>query len=310
MAEILYLDQNAWVSLARGAWDKERHPQDYTRLVKVVEALQNKRYIVPLSFANIYETLKINDPSRRANMAQTQVTISQGKVFRSRRRILSDTLTAYLADKFEIAHEALDDRWFLSDLWFEAVADYTPSTFGFALSSAFLEQVLSNPAGMLFDFLTAGEEEVRLSGVRSFSAASSELIAEIERRRAIAASENLAFRKRAYGARLIIDEFDFILATGQRLGLDWRNVGDIGSSLVRSIPVDIPILAAERELAIRLEDQGKSIVENDLRDMSAFTTTLPLADIVIGEKTFINLARQAGLGKAFSTRLLTSIDGL
>ncbi|WP_099827408.1 hypothetical protein [Oceaniglobus indicus] len=310
MAEILYLDQNAWVSLARGAWDKERYPQDYTRLVKVVEALQNKRYIVPLSFANIYETLKINDPIRRANMARTQVTISQGQVFRSRRRILSDLLGAYLADKFRIAHEPLDDHWFLSDLWFEAVADYSPDTFGLALSSAFLDQMFSNPAGMLFDYLTAGDEEVRLEGVRCFSAASFDLIAEIEARRAIVAAEGLAFRKRAYGARLMIDELDFILATGQRLGLGWKNVRDIGSSLVRSIPVDVPIFATERELAIRLEDQERPIVENDLRDMSAFAITLPLADIVIGEKAFINLARQAGLGTTFSTRLLTSIDGL
>ncbi|WP_287240586.1 hypothetical protein [Mesorhizobium sp.] len=36
--------------------------------------------MVPLSFANIYETTKINDPIRRANMARTQVLISGGRV--------------------------------------------------------------------------------------------------------------------------------------------------------------------------------------------------------------------------------------
>lgn len=94
VAEILYLDQNAWVSLARGAWDKASYPQDHARLVKVIEGLQQERLIAPLSFANIYETSKINDPVRRANMAQTQVTISRGRVFRGRRRILGETLAA------------------------------------------------------------------------------------------------------------------------------------------------------------------------------------------------------------------------
>ena len=48
----------------------------------------------------------------------------------------------------------------------------------------------------------------------------------------IAADETLALRTRAYGARLIIDELDFILATGRQLGLDWRTVRDVGSSLM------------------------------------------------------------------------------
>ncbi|WP_156912399.1 hypothetical protein [Roseibium algicola] len=310
MAEILYLDQNAWVSLARGAWDKASYPQDYIRLVKVIEALQQNRFIVPLSFANIYETSKINDPVRRANMAQTQVTISQGRVFRGRRRILGETLTAYLADNFTIAHAPPEEHWFLSDLWFEAVIDYSPETFGFALSEAALDHMRFYPARVLFDYLTANDEDVRLEGVRRFSASSNDLVAGIEARRAIVASESLALRKRAYGARLIIDELDFILATGRRLGLDWNGVSDIGSSLVRRIAVDVPILATERELAVRLEDQAKPIAENDLRDMSAFATVLPLADVVIGEKAFVNLARQARLDKTYDTRLLTSIDDL
>ncbi|WP_114008058.1 hypothetical protein [Cohaesibacter intestini] len=310
MAETLYLDQNAWVSLARGAWDKASYPKDHKRLVKVVEALQQNRFVVPLSFANIYETSKINDPARRANMARTQVTISQGQVFRGRRRILGETLALYLADKFSIVHAPPEEHWFLSDLWFEALAEYSPETFGFSLSDAALDHMHSYPARVLFDYLTSNDEDVRLEGVRRFSASSADLVMGIEARRAIVASEPLALRKRVYGARLIIDELDFVLATGRSLGLDWNGFTDIGSSLVRSILGDVPILATERELAIRLEDLARPIEENDLRDMSAFTTVLSLADVVIGEKTFVNLARQARLDKAYGTRLLTSIDEL
>lgn len=310
MKKILYLDQNAWVSLARGAWDKTSYPQDHVRLVKMVEALQQQRFIVPLSFPNIYETGKINDPVRRANMARIQVTISGGLVFRGRRRILDQTLAAYLAEKFEIVRASPESHWFLSDLWFEAVADYSPEVLGSVLSDAVLEHMRSDPARALFDYLTASDEEVRREGVRRFSAGSANLVAGIEARRAMVASESLALRKRAYAARLFIDELDFILATGRRLGLDWNDVRDIGPSLVRSIPSDVPILATETELAVRLEDQIRPITENDLRDMSAFAAVLPLADIVIAEKTFVNLAIQARLGKTYGTRILASIDEL
>ncbi len=43
-------------------------------------AEQEKRIIVPLSFTNIYETAKTNDPLRRTHLARVQSTISGGKV--------------------------------------------------------------------------------------------------------------------------------------------------------------------------------------------------------------------------------------
>lgn len=94
------------------------------------------------------------------------------------------------------------------------------------------------------------------------------------------------------------------------MGLDWHTVRDIGSSLIRSIVADIPILNVERELAVRLEDQARGINENDLRDMAAFTTVVPFADLVVAEKQFVNLARQASLDKHQGTTLMTSIFDL
>ena len=106
---------------------------------------------------------------------------------------------------------------------------------------------------------------------------------------------------------MIIDELDFILATGRKLGLDWQTVGDVGSSLVRSLVADVSVLNVERELVVRLEDQSRALTENDLRDMMAFTTVLPLADVIVAEKPFVNLARQAHLCEAYGTMLMTSV---
>jgi hypothetical protein len=276
----------------------------------VVECVEAATVMVPLTFANIYETSKINDPARRSNMARTQALISGGRVFRGRRRILEETLSAYIANQFCIPRGAPDTLWFLSDLWFEAVVDYSPSAFDFEMSASVPRLIRQNPASALFDYLTMSDEDVRLEGVRRFSADSADLVAGIESRRAIAAGETLALRKRAYSARVMIDELDFVLATGRKLGLEWHTVRDIGSSMMRSIAVKVPILNAERELAVRLEDQARPIAENDLRDMAAFTAVLPLADIVVGEKQFVNLARQARLDEANGTKLLTSIFDL
>lgn len=276
----------------------------------MVDAVQERGLVVPLSFANIYETAKINDPIRRCNMARTQSTISGGRVFRGRRRILDETLTAYLAKSFSLPCQPPKEYLFLSDLWFESAAEYSPEHYGFKISDRVLNFVRANPAEALFSYLVSNDEDARINGVRRFSSSSAELVARIEARRALVASEKLPLRKRAYGATLIIEEIDFILATGQKLGLDWSNVSDIGSSLIRKLIVDIPVLNVERELTVRLEDHVRPISENDLRDMAAFTIALPLADVVVGENLFVNLARQAQLGDRYETTLLTSVFDL
>lgn len=310
MTRLVYLDQNAWVTLARGSWDKERYPTEHAALTKVVEMTRLGSIKVPLSFTNIYETHKINVPERRANMALAQSLISGGIVFRGRRRILAETLKIYLAEKRGISHPDPPAGWFLSNLWFEAAGDYSPESYGFQMSDRFIEYIRENPGRALFDYLAFSDETIRLEAVRRYSAGSADLLARLEARRALVAGEPLALRKRAYSARLVIDELDFIFATARSVGLDWSTVGDIGSSLIRSMTVDIPVLNIERELVVRLEDQARDINENDLRDMMSFMTVIPFADVIVAEKPFVNLARQARLGEIYTTELLTSVFDL
>jgi hypothetical protein len=44
--------------------------------------------------------------------------------------------------------------------------------------------------------------------------------------------------------------------------------------------------------------------------MMSFCTAIPYADLVIGEKQFVNLAKQAGLDRKFDVRLDTEINAL
>lgn len=60
-------------------------------------------------------------------------------------------------------------------------------------------------------------------------------------------------------------------------------------------------------MVVRLEDQARDINENDLRDMMSFMTVIPFVDVVVAGKSFVNLARQARLGEAYKTELLTSV---
>jgi hypothetical protein len=310
MTSIVYLDQNAWVTLAKGAWDKTAYPSEHSILSHVVDLVRSDTIIIPLSFANIYETLKINIAQRRINIANTQSIISNGLVFHSRRRILRETLASYLAGKLGISHLSMKDQWYLSDLWFDAGSEYSEANYGFHLSDSLIDAIRQGPSHALFDFLTNSDEDVRLEAVRRYTTDSLQIISQIENRRRLVARECLPIRKRAYGANLILDEIDLIFSIANDMGLSWSTVADIGSSLVRSLAVDVPVLNIERELAVRLEDQDRALTENDLRDMMSFVTVLPFADIMVAEKQFVNLTRQAKLDKRYGTDLLTSVFDL
>jgi hypothetical protein len=239
MRKILYLDQNAWIALAQGAWDKATYPAQRTALTLVSDALRAARIILPLSFTNIYETAKINDAVRRAHLAHVQATISGGVVLRSRRRILEQMVIGHLCDRLGLTPPCIPDDWFLSDLFFEATGDYTPERFGLEIPPSVLALIRQNPSFALFHYLAESDDTIRLEGVRRYSAGSAELIARIEARRQLVAGESFALRRRAYGARLLLDELDYLFGIAKQLDLGWSSVHDIGASLAKSLINDV-----------------------------------------------------------------------
>ena len=308
--KVLYLDQNAWIALARGAWDKTEHPAEHAALLVVGEAVTAGHVLVPLSFTNIYETMKIDLPVRRAHLAYVLATLSGGKVLRGRRRILEAMLLQRIGVVTGVPVPTLAMDWFLSDLWFEAVAERTSGAFDVEISPVVLGHMQQNPQKALFTYLRGKDEAARQEGVRRYSADSQALIARLEARRHRLAGETFALRLRAYAAQLMVDELNYILELGRQCGLPWFELADIGDKSARSMISDVPILEVERQLAVRLEDQKHVTNENDLRDMYAFTTALPLVDIMVAEKQFVNLSRQAKLDKRYGTLLLTSVHDL
>lgn len=308
--KVLYLDQNAWIALARGAWDKTEYPREHATLTVVIEALKAGYIVAPLSFTNQYETMKVDIPVRRAHLAHVQVTISGGKVLRARRQILEVMLLRRISEATSVPAPAVSGDWFLSDLWFETVAEHASGAFNEVMSSAVVDHIRRKPQDTLFDYLVRDDALVRKEAVRRYSADSRALLARMAIRRQRVAGENFALRLRAYSAHIMLDELDYILGLGRRYGLPWKDAGDIGAKLGKSLVAEVPIMNVERQLAVRLEDQPREINENDLRDMAAFITTLPLVDIIVAEKQFVNLSRQAKLDAQYGTPLSTSVHDL
>lgn len=304
---IVYLDQNKWIELAKSAKEPDKYPELATLLHTMIKDVQAGGLILPLTLSNIYETHKINDASRRHDLASLQALLSRGLVFRGRYRRLEAELADLLRAIYALPAETRDPLWFLSNIFFEAFAEVGDPRLKFTVSDGLLNFLRKHPAYGLYDYLFALPEEIRLAAVQKFSAGSEQLRIRVENRRTQHSGESLAMRRRIYGALLMIDELETIMQVAAKVGVSWRTVSDIGSSNARRIMRDVPLYNIERELTLRLESQYRPIEENDFRDMQSFCAVLPYANHVIAENQFINLAKQAKLDQRYATYLSTDI---
>ena len=105
-------------------------------------------------------------------------------------------------------------------------------------------------------------------------------------------------------------EQDVMIATATRLGLPWNCFMDKGGATMRAVVRETPAFLIEREISLKLEAENRPTHLNDMRDMRTFATVLPYSDIVVAEKPFTSLARQAGLHTHFGVRLETDLRAL
>ncbi len=306
---IVYLDQNKWIELARAAKYPTQYPDVFALLNGLFDEVAEKQLVLPLTFSNIYETQKVNDPRQRHELALIQSALSQGVVFRGRYKRLQAEIGDFVRSVYCVPAAERPDNWFLSDVVFESVMEIGDKRLP-AISEKVTEFIRSRPADIMFDYLTNCPEEIRKQAVRDFSEGLDQLRRRIEARRSEHASECASMRRNIYGVLLMIGESDLILEYASAAGAKWESLGDAGGAIARRMMFDVPTYHIEREITMRIESQKRDITENDFRDMQSFCAALAYSDIVVAEKHFSSLAMQAGLDKKCKTLISTDLLSL
>lgn len=306
---IIYLDQNKWIELARAEKFPNEYPDQFSLLQKLIAKTQAAEILFPLSATNIYETYKINDPERRKSLAFLQARLSGGIVFRARRGRMEPELSSFLEKAYTLPPIQWPGCWFMSDAFLDAFPQPDDQS-GVVFSDKLIDLIRERPGHALNNYLTAADDERRISAVKRWTARSEELQALIETRRQQHKNETLEMRRRIYSVLMLVEELGHLAKLASNYGIRWTKVEDIGPSITRRIIEEIPLYYTERELVLRLEAQSRPVNENDMRDIDAYAAALPYADEIAGENQMINLARQAGLDKKYNTRLVTDIMSL
>lgn len=308
--QIVYLDQNKWIEFSDAEKSPDKFPEQFALLQNCVAKASAGDVVFPLSASNIYETFRISDPNRRESRASLQARLSGGIVFRARYGRLEKELANFLGDAYNLTPLQWPVLWFLSDVFMEAFADLDDPRTGVVFPERVINLIRQHPGYALHNHLTTMPDDERISAVKRWTDGSKALAARIEQRREQHKNETLAIRRRIYSAIMFSDEVNLLVQLAEKYGVRWNSMNDIGSSIARRLMNEVPIYYSERELVLRLEAQPRLIDENDMRDVDTYCAAIPYADDVIGENQFINLARQAGLGEKYNTRLETDLRAL
>ncbi len=306
----VFLDQNKWIDLFRAFDNPKGNIALFQLGNQLKEAVKSGKLIFPLTVNVLIETYRMNNDDNRSKIAEVQAKFSQGLVFRDRNIRIRHEIEHFIRKCEGLSEISLPSFWWLSQNFIEAFVDLPTAILSFGLEPDQLDGIRADPKFALYHWIAAAPSEERGQAMQMYNSGSDNLIQRIRARIAKLSNESIHTRRKVYSAVLALDEGSRILSVAQSIGLDWNGANDIGEQRLKSLMREVPSYSIEIELASRIESMNRPIQPNDLRDMQAYVSAIPYADVVVGEKMFVNMATQAGLGKRFGCNISTNIQDL
>ncbi len=309
--QILFLDQNKWIDLARVHAGRTTSGPDLVVYQELLTAVHSGNLIAPLTASHILETSKRNDPESRAHVVGIQALLSKGFVFRSRKARLLIEMRNALHLAFGEKPKQLSANWAVVPGFMQAFETFdalvaSPED---AATSRFINEHV-DPEKQYIDYMMNQDDARRRTAHAAFAKESDQLLSRIEARRTIMESSTVDLRWRAYAARLFLDHQGFVAHMLEVVGHTVDEMKELGGAAIVKFVRDVPTLNVEAELAARLEIQTGPLEVNDILDMQSFYTAIPYASRLVAERGFISLARQAKLDARYSVALLTKLSEL
>jgi hypothetical protein len=309
--EIVYLDQNKWVELARVRAGKVTSGPISDLYPELVDAVEARKVLFPLSASHVLETSKRNDLVSRVHLAETQAALSRGFAYRSRAGRLHVEVRATLHRLFGKSPPPLQDNWAIASSFLEAFEPMDSMVASdiqavrLARMNAFID-----PATQYVDYMKTQDDLRRRMAHTKVAEGTAELVARIEERRTRLTGETVDLRRRAYAAILFIEHQDIFLRVLNDLGHSIEQLKAMGDQAVRALVEDVPTLDVEAEMAARLESESGAVKANDVFDIQSFYTAIPYSSWVVAEKASISRARQAKLDAKYRVRFSQSLGDL
>lgn len=309
--DIVFLDQNKWIELARVEAGKVTTGPIATLYSQLVTAVEEHRVLFPLAISHILETSKRNDPVSRGWVVETQAKLSRGYVYRSRAGRLLVEIRTTLQRLLGAKSPDLPKNWAIAHGFMQAFEpmDTLLASAPEADRTSRLNRHV-DPRDQYIDYMKNQDDSRRRAAHVKLAMGTSELVARIEARRALLTGNSVDLRRRAYSARLFLDHQDDMIKVLHGLGYSFEQLRALGDKAVIALIEDVPTLNVEAEMAARLEAKTGDIHPNDVFDIQSLYTAIPYSTRIVAEKGAISRAKQAKLDVRYQVSLSQSLTDL
>jgi hypothetical protein len=312
MKKTVYLDQNAWITLLREKEGKTRNSEIRKSLETVVEASENDKAILPISIVHLTETAVRRNDESRDKLFDFMFGISKGYAIIPYSRIVDREIWEAVKKTAGLPTVDLEQVVIGKGISFVfgAKANIVTRDKGSQdmpedLKRRILEKVESLDT---LRHLMKNKELIQKMGRKDV-----EILGELEKsRKQDEGIKGKDLRRRVNIARVFRDIITPELTRVRiALGLEPRLPADITREEIEELFRDIPTLYTSWELTFRRDVQfQRKIHKNDLYDIAALSIAIPYCDIVVAEKMFTRIARQARLDTLYHTVILSSVEEL
>lgn len=309
--DIIYLDQNQWIALAKIRAGKATEPWVTSLYTELENAVLNGKVLFPLSGTHVLETSKRNDPVSRMHVAETQAAFSLGYAYRSRASRLQVEIKQIIHRLLNLDPFELPENWFIGRSFLQAfepadalVAQPLEAVRAMRIESAF------DPKDLYLDYMRSQEDAIRHIAHQRLEEGLQQLVQQNENRRALCQGASIDLRCRIYRVRQFLDVQDTVIKLITQLGISYEKFRDLGEVGVKSIVELSPTLDVEAEFSARIDARPKPINTHDALDIQAIYTAIPYSSHVVAEKSAISIAQQAKLDKKYNVKLSRSLKDL
>ena len=309
----IYLDQNAWINLAKAHYGRDNSVRFDEALRVLVDAANSDRVRVPLSFNHLIEVCASGDMERRKRLGNFMLQVSKQYAI-APASLIWDTEAFDAVNRRLLGPDAPQvlkyDALVQRGLW--CALGMTPRLEGGTEDErARLEEALrSNETAlrMMTEWMS-GDEGRR---VREQSERDAEIFERVRQQQLGAMSTE---QKRRADTLQVARELLLPIADAEcrKIGVDPVKFRDTLRSDDDEIAFahDLPSFDVMLSLGLaRDEEVQRRVDRNDLRDIGFLAAAIPYCDVAVVERYFGNLAIRIGLDKKYQCTLLTDVAEL
>ena len=310
--KLIYLDQNKWIDFSRAENDRTDGKRFKATFNAAEEAVDKGAALFPLGHGHYVETLNTNDIVRRGRLAKTMAKLSQFRTLIDQDVMRDFELRRALRDRFGEYVEVPS----IDILGFGASHVFPPSE---GPSSDELRQLMGPEMWYEYELNNLSgappvwEEDNRQSAKQRWTAAAERVV-----------TEDLAVDSRFEELKLLSSKRHQVLDLAEAQGilksaLPILAAANLPGEVLHAQPddwpchalKDLPLLYCIHQLLLRLYDNPSLAREgNNLVDVTSIAQGIVCCDVVVTEKQWVDLARQAKLDERFRVTMLANVNDL